>query len=58
MMDEVEINSTWRCKQSGEVIDVKSLMQRCIVYDMDSKECHSDIVYFLNNFEPTSEVSQ
>jgi len=57
-MDEVEINSTWRCKQSGEVIDVKSLMQRCIVYDMDSKECHSDIVYFLNNFEPTSEVSQ
>lgn len=57
-MHEVEINSTWRCKHSNELIVVKSLMQRCIVYDMDSKECHSDIVYFLNNFEPTSEVSQ
>ena len=56
-MTSIEINSTWRCKHSNEVIVVKSLMQRCIVYDMDSKECHSDIVYFLNNFEPTSEVS-
>lgn len=57
-MGGVEINSKWRCKQSGEVIAVKSLLQRCIVYDMESKECHSDIVYFLNNFEPASEVSE
>ena len=57
-MDEVEINSEWRCKHNKEMIVVKSLMQRCIVYDMDSKECHSDIVYFLNNFEPASEVSK
>lgn len=57
-MDEVEINSKWRCKHSKQVIVVKSLLQRCIVYDLKFKERHSDIVYFLNNFELISEVSE
>lgn len=51
-MSDVEINSEWRCKFNDEIVTVKSLPQRCVVYDMESKERHSDIVYFLNNFEP------
>ncbi|MGM8939046.1 hypothetical protein ACS8E2_10170 [Psychrobacter glaciei] len=57
-MDEVGVDSKWRCKHSGELAVVKSLPQRCVFYDMGSKECHSDIVYFLNNFEPLIEVSE
>lgn len=57
-MNGVEVGSQWRCKSNNEVVTVKSLLQRCVIYDMDSKKCHSDIVYLLNNFEPVSEVSE
>ena len=54
-MTDIEIKSKWRCKHSGELAIVDSLSHRCVVYYIGTQRRCSDIVYFLNNYEPQSE---